>query len=710
MKNAAAWTLLVATSVTGVHAQTPTAAPAPAPAPAPVVTEITVTGERPAVEIRVDRRVYAVSRDLQAAIGSATDVLRNVPSVSLDIEGNPSLRGDSSVQIFIDGHPAPEFNGANRGAALEQLSADEIDRIEVITNPPANFKREGTAGIINIVLKRSRKSRSASARASVGTAGRYAAGTSQGVQTGKLNLRVSAQVRHNLRDEESENRRILRDANGTTESDRQLTGQGEDNRVGKSVNVSADYDASERDRLSAEGTFWRRDSASRFTEHSLLLDGTGATSSETSRTRRSDDYNYIGYAGLRWHHAGEVEGDGLDVSVLREEGREVEPWRFTESSLEPFAPDRLRDQKTYETEVTTELSIERTQTFESKARFIAGYDAGRTEGRYDLVQTVPTLVGEPAVIDDDASWRFAQSQTIHALYASFEQPLGAWTALAGLRLEQADISAASDYFRAYPTLHLADKLDEHNTLTFSYSRQVNRPFWRSMYPGVFRIDEQTLYAGNPDLKPSERDSLEGGWSWEDGRSSLSATVYARRTHNEFTDVNTLIDDDVLVIQPVNLGQSQSGGLELVASGRIVAGLDATLSGNAYYKEIDASNLGFDSKKSTVSYEAKAALNWRVSERNRAQVNVEANGKELTPQGYKRGSVQVDVGYRFQVRPNFAVVATASDVFASRRDQVVLDSLAITSSDTVRQPGRIVFVGVSWTLAAEKNAENFEYEK
>jgi outer membrane cobalamin receptor len=329
MKKAAAWTLLAATGVTGVHAQTTT----PAATPAPVVTEIVVTGERPAVETRVDRKVYAVSRDLQAAIGSATDVLRNVPSVSLDIDGNPSLRGDSSVQIFIDGRPAPEFNGANRGAALEQLSADEIDRIEVITNPPANFKREGTAGIINIVLKHSRKSRSASARASVGTAGRSAAGMSQGVQTGKLNLRVSAQVRHNIREPDSEGHRILRDANGTTESDRQLFGRGHDDRVGKLANVSADYDASERDRLTAEGTFWRRDSASRFTEHSLILDGTGATSSETSRTRRSDDYIYNSYAGLRWHHAGETEGGGVDVSLLRGESREVEPWHFTESSL-----------------------------------------------------------------------------------------------------------------------------------------------------------------------------------------------------------------------------------------------------------------------------------------------------------------------------------------------------------------------------------------
>jgi hypothetical protein len=102
MKKAAAWMLLGATSATGVHAQTP------APAPAPTVTEVVVTGERPAVETRVDRKVYAVSRDLQAAIGNANDVLRNVPSVSLDIEGNPSLRSDSSgfPLLTSDGLPA----------------------------------------------------------------------------------------------------------------------------------------------------------------------------------------------------------------------------------------------------------------------------------------------------------------------------------------------------------------------------------------------------------------------------------------------------------------------------------------------------------------------------------------------------------------------------------------------------------------------------
>src|ERR1044071_9149265 len=128
--------LFSAGTAMGDPAVEPPPAPTPTAPPAPVVTEIVVTGSRPAVENRVDRKIYAVSGDLQADLGSAADVLRNVPSVSIDIDGNPSLRGDSGVQILVDGRYRPEFNGSNRGAALEQLAANGIDRIEVMTNPP----------------------------------------------------------------------------------------------------------------------------------------------------------------------------------------------------------------------------------------------------------------------------------------------------------------------------------------------------------------------------------------------------------------------------------------------------------------------------------------------------------------------------------------------------------------------------------------------
>ena len=700
--------VLLVAPCAALRAQTPTPTPAP---PGPVVTEIVVTGERPAVETRVDRKVYSISRDLQAPLGSAADVLRNIPSVSVDLDGIPSLRGDSSVQIFIDGRPAPEFNGANRGAALEQLSADGIERIEVLTNPPANFKREGTAGIINIVTKQPMSARSAAARASLGSGGRYNAGTSHGIHTEKLNLRGSASFRHDRRIRDLEDDRVVRDpATGETLTERQSDAAGENDRVAKNVSLGVDYDLSAHDRIGVEGGFHRRDTRSHFDEHNRLLDSAGELTENSLRHWQSDEYEYNSDAALNWHHSGQREGDGVDLDARRSESREHTPRRFTDSYLLPVSPDTFQDQDIQENEVATELSIEGTRTLAPKARFVAGYDLERVEGLLDLVQTIPAVAGEPHVPDPGLSNGYRHSQTIHALYASYERPLGAWTVLAGVRAEQADVEFAQDYFRVYPSLHFADALDENHTLTFSYSRRVSRPYWQDLNPNVVRQNPTAFRQGNPALEPSEVDSLEAGWSFERGPSSWSATLYARRSHDDVTYVTTPISDTIVLTRPENLGESVSGGFELSAAGRLWPNLDYTLSGNVYYNEIDAGNLGFEGTRSTLAYEAKAALNWRASPRHRMQLNLSTLGKQLTAQGYRRGSTVLDAGYRFQLRPNFALVATVSDLFESRRDRTVLDSPAIYYASETRAPGRIVFVGFSWSRAADKNPEQFEFDK
>lgn len=699
------------------HAESPgasvpaAAAPAPASTPAPVVTEIVVTGERAAVENRVDRKVYTVSGDVQATIGSATDVLRNIPSVSLDVEGNPSLRGDPSVEIYIDGRPAAEFNGPSRGAALEQLSADQIERIEVITNPPANFKREGTGGIINIVMKRTGNSRTASARASLGSNGRYTGGTSQGVRNGKLALRASAYTRHDLRIREFSDDRVLRDADtGDTLSGQQTRGGNHDVRQGKVLNLGADYDATEHDRFGAEAQLWRRDARTHVEENKTIFDGVGAPESDTLRVRRSNEYEYVSEVTLNYHHSGATDGDGVEVNLHRADYRTHQPWRFTDSDLLAANPDLFEDWNIQQNELTTEFSVEGTRTFESKARLITGYDLERLDTLENFGITIPVPAGQPHVPDADQSTHFTHTEDIHALYASWEQPLGKWTALGGLRLEQAELEAARDYFRAYPSVHVARPLDEHNSISFSYSRRVTRPNWQDLNPAIVRQNSTALRQGNPALEPSEVDSLEAGWNWEQGRSSLSATVYARRSHGDFTDVTTTISDTEVLVRPENLGSTRSGGVELVAAGKLFGVLDYTMSGDFYYDEIDAGNLGFDGKRSTVTCEGKAALNWRLSARNRAQFNLAAKGRQLTAQGYREGSTTLDLGYRFQYRPDFAFVATMSDVFDSRRDRTVLDSAAITARSEQRQPGRIAFIGFSWSLAADKNPEQFEYDK
>jgi outer membrane cobalamin receptor len=255
-------------------AEPPAKAPAPGPtekSPAPAVTEIVVTGERTAVENTIDRKIYAVSQDLQAAAGSAADVLRNLPSVTVDMDGNPSLRGDSSITILGDGRMAPEFNGANRGSALQQLGASNIDRIEVLTNPPANFKRDGAGGIINIITKRRSGTRSASAHAGLGSNGRYNVGGSSGSQLGKVQLRGSASLRHDQRRRDIQDDRITFDESGVAIDNRDTHSIGDDARLSKNVSVSADLDVTDIDRLTAEGSFYRRDADSLVGEHAPCM-------------------------------------------------------------------------------------------------------------------------------------------------------------------------------------------------------------------------------------------------------------------------------------------------------------------------------------------------------------------------------------------------------------------------------------------------------
>jgi outer membrane receptor for ferrienterochelin and colicin len=710
--------LLGGLPVTGLAQDPPAAVPAAPPAP---VGEIVVTGERPTVETGIDRKIYSLSRELLATAGTAADVLRNIPSISVDLEGNPSLRGDDSVQILIDGRLAPQFNNANRGAALQQLGADNIERIEVITNPPANFKRDGSAGIINIVTRRPTGNRSASAQASLGSRGRYNLSGSGGAQLGKLNLRGSAGARHDLREREFEGDRIALDPlSSAVLTERELRGSGEDDRHSKSITLAADYDLSPVDRVSAEGQFYRRDADSVLRETNLVSGSDGIPTSDYTRERHSREYEYSSDAMLSFHRAGEHDGDGFTIRAHRSDSSEKRPLRYVTNYRVPAPAVTSHLQDFRQDESIGGLSADYVTTLPGDRKWIVGYDLQHDDNLYDYRLTVPVAIGGPALPDPNFTNVFQYEQTIHALYASYERPFTLWTLLAGLRLEQADLRTHQvtdgqrdnqSYLRTYPSLHLSRKLGEQQTLTFSYGRRVSRAEGADLNPYLVQQDEFTLRRGNSRLLPSEIDSFETGWSYESGQTSFGATLYARRSRNNFTFLTTPVSPAVVLITPENVGTSDAGGLELTASGRLVPGLDYNLSANLYYNEIDAGNLGIAGTRSTYSHEAKAALTWRPRPNDTVQVNIGSAGKRLMAQGYRRGNTALDLGYRHRFRPNFSFTLTLSDVFASRRFENVLDSPDLTGSDTVTQASRVVFAGVSWTLAGEKQPanEDFQYE-
>lgn len=718
--------------VTAVLALPPFAAaqdanpPAPAsgiaapPSPSPV-TEIVVKGDRAAVETTIDRKIYAVSRDLLATSSTAADVLRNLPSVTVDVDGNPSLRGDASVTILIDGRLAPEFNNVSRGQALQQLGAENIDRIEVLTNPPANFKRDGTGGIINIITKRRTGTRSASAQASVGSNGRYNLGGRAGRQVGKANLRATAAVRSDPRQRDLQELRTALGEVGNILDDRQTHTVGDDDRVSKNIGLGADVDITDTDKFTAEGSYTRRDSEGFQREVGRTFDAGGAPISEYTRARRGDPYDYSSSAQLRYHRRGQKDGDGLTVNAERSQSFEKGLLHFTNTFALPARSDTVQDKGYLKDQLSKEFSVDHVHTQAGDRKLIAGYSLTNDDFLSDAMQTLTVLAGSVRPVDPNYSNIFRYTQTIHALYGSYELPFEQWTWLAGVRLEDTrlDIDQVTtgqqftqSYFKIYPTLHVSRKLTEQQKLRFSFTHRVFRPDGTDLNPFRIQNNEFSVSEGNPHLEPVDSESAEAGWSFERGRTSRSVTAYARRSRNARTNVTTLVSPTVTLTRPQNIGEVLSGGLELAAAGRIGEKFDYNLNGNIYYVEMDASNLGFASKNSTYSTDAKAALNWRMSAKDTLQINAALSGRRVTPQGYRPSVASMDLGYRHQFRQNLSMTATVTDVFASRKFTFITDTPELQQSTTFRPAGRVFFLGLSWTMAGVKKPaqEKFEYEQ
>ena len=713
-----------------VQASQSAAPPAGAPAPNGAVPPqsdssgapaITVTGQRPAVTTSIDRRSYAVGRDIQSSSGSAADIMRNIPSVTVDVDGNPSLRGDANVQILINGRPAPTMNGANRGATLQQMGADSIDRIEVLTNPPANFSPNGSAGVINIVTKRSRAGRSASFNANLGSGLRFNLGGTGAVQLGALNVHGGLTLRRDRRVRIStDERRTTDPTSGAFVSASRQSVANYTDRLSKIVTLGADLDLTRVDRISAEGSYNYRAGHPSGNEEDAGLDASGAPISLSRRAQHGWEREVASSASLRYRHRIGTDGGGLTILAQRSETAERQVRNYQNFYNLPALPSSLETQNLYGDEIVRELSAEFIARLPGRAKLTVGYDLERDDDTYDNAAARLVGVAGTPVPDPGFTNRFVYGQTIHAAYASFERPIARWTILAGLRVEQVFIQTnqvtsglrgANSYFRAYPTLHLNYDLSDRHTLSFSYGHRVTRPEPDDLNPYPLQQDAFTLRQGNPRLLPQEIHSLEAGWSYSHGATARSATLYLRQTSNGFTDIRRQISPTLLLVTKENLGASTAGGLELASSGHLISRLDYNLSGNVYYNRIDAANLGFAGTRSSWGYEARAAFNWHATSRDTAQVNFSLVGRRLTPQGYRPTSGAVDLGFRHQIWQNLAVTATVSDLLETRRDGIILATPGFTDVAVRRQSGRIAFVGLSWTLrgARAPAADRFNYE-
>ena len=713
--------LLAATAIllpTLVLAQTPAGQPAGKPASRPseastAVEGVTVTSDSTALRTSIDRRSYSVANDLTAKTGSIADALRNIPSVEVDVQGNVSLRGDPNVTIMIDGKPSSMFNGDGKADALQQMPADQIDRVEVMTNPSAAYRPDGTAGIINLITKRTRKpGATGSVKLNVGPDGRYNTGVTGNLNKGKLTLSGDASYRYDRQQVQSTDDRLSLDAlNGDTHT----LQKGLYKNAGGALSLRGglDYNLTPKDRLSAEVRYRDMDYFTGAQEDFTTLKPT--TGVAYFRDSATDLDRKNGAVSGDWRHQFKGSEHELDahleyeVTDFSRDGRGFIDYTPGVDQYETFGFGADQNRVNFKLDYTRPMSGE--------AKLKTGLDLEASDNDYDNHGARGDAM-DHLVVDMRLTNRFLYDQDVYAGYVTYERPFGDFTVLGGLRAEQVEIrtdqvtSAQKDdnaYFHVYPSLHLGYTLSQTQTLTANYSKRVQRPQAQDLNPYPIYQDPNNYRAGNPDLKPQITDSYELGYQYRKGPASYLATAYYRESHDGVADVVRDLGGGVFLTTRENLAQSRNGGLELVANGKLTPKLSYNISGNAYWNEIQSTAVGAVGTREMTTLSGRASLSWQATPKDFFQLNGFTSGKRLTPQGYREPISLLNLGYRRKVNDKLNFVVTANDVLNSFQDTAVIDTPTLRERTERRANVRAVFFGFTYSFGGGKaRPEQFDF--
>ncbi|KQV55654.1 MULTISPECIES: outer membrane beta-barrel family protein [unclassified Caulobacter] len=681
--------------------------PAEKPAEASTgVSAVTVTADAPAVRTSIDRRSYSVSGDLSAQSGSIADALRNLPSVEVDVQGNVSLRGDPNVTILIDGKPSGQFQGDSRGQALQSMAAERIDRVEVITNPSAEFRADGTGGVINLITKKAKGAgRTSSLRLTGGDSGRGAVSANVGYNSGKLSASGDINYRRDPASQTEYERRQQAAIDSEVKTNTQLDMEN------LSSQGSVDYDVTDKLRIGSEARVSRVDFALDNLGDTTRKDASGALVQAyqrdlTIRQRRDN-------AAVSGNLRRKFDGDGHELT-LKISYDVVDDNRtrtgHTVGSL-PTATSVFDQQRLgYDTR-QTDLKGDYVRPMGAGQTLKLGFDLQFDDNGYDNEGLRgPSLAGLAA--DPTLTSQFFYEQQLNQVYVTYERPVGELTVLAGLRYEQSklDLTALghktdNDTARLMPSLHLSYTLNDRQKLTASYSQRLQRPGPFDLNPVPFFLDPLNYRVGNPALKPQHTHSFELGWQYRKAPTMALATLYYRENEKVVTDIVSDIGGGVFVTTKANAAQTRNGGLELVLNGKLTPKLTYNLSSNFFWVEMDGSNLGFPGKRSAVTAQGRAGLSWQVTSKDLLQLNGFMAGKRLTPQGYGMPFAAIDLGYRRKINDSLSLVVTVQDALDLYRDKQVIKTPALNSLVVRDFDARWLRVSLAWTFGVGKNRKD-----
>ena len=712
------WVMPALCAAIPVLADTP---PAPAPAPVPVneANQVVVTANRLAVQNLIDRKVYTIAADLQSVTGSVSDVLGAIPSVQLDVDGNVSLRGDSNVLILIDGRPSAQLQGSSVGDVLQQMSANEIERIEVITNPPAQFKAEGTAGVINIVTRRSRPDGgSGSVQASVGNHDRASTSATGAYKkghfawSGSVGLRLDDRIR-TLRDH-----RVVTDPVTGIQTTTDQAQAEEIKRLFPSVKGTLEWKPDSHDTVSLAGTASKRVGRGRHFSETDQAYVAGALVDETTRNSVGTESGGDSGQTLTYERTTARKDEKLTASVGQTRFHEREHYTYDNASIVPLA-SLPGDGYGFANDFRKRLAnLDYARPLAGQQSLKVGYAYEASANGYDTSGELQSATGDWAS-NPNLTNHFEYHQRLQAAYGSYQREQAGWTALAGLRAEQARVDIApyggqapapTSDTKLFPSLHLEHAAGESGTVSINAGRRISRPDPGSLDPTVDREDIHNWRAGNPLLRPQTTNAYEVGYSYEGAAHSVAVNTYWRDIHDAYTDIVQVVDASTVLSTRSNVDHAHSGGVELTANGRLLPRVSYNLSANL--NDYSIAFPGMPMREAT-SLSTKASVDYKVSAADTLQVAYAKYGKRITPQGSFEPTGAVNLGFRHTVSTQLSAVLTVTDVFNTQAWRRYTNTTTLAETYERRPLGRLFFVGFVYQVGQgnkkPKRDGGFEYD-
>lgn len=688
------------------------------------LSHVIVTGGRSILNTSIDRKSYDVTKDLLAQSGTASDILKNIPSVEVDIDGNISLRGSGDVMILINGRPSPLFGKMNKAEVLQQFPASSIERIEVITNPSARYKPDGTSGIINIVLKKnSKQGWNGSVSANAGIRDRYNASAMLNYKTTKFNIFGNAGIRKDSRERTNiVSRKYVDTLSNTVNSYYSEDGLSFARPITHLVTIGFTYEPDKNNSLGLSADYSNRTQVKNDRNTKLFTDKNNVYTNYFDRLRYDPEYEKEKDVTAFYEHKFPGEDHTLRVELNVAASKEEENNHYRNQYYFPGNNSSFDNMRIFQGDKQQLLTVDYSHTLSETAKLEAGYSGAFNQQDFNFKSEYMDAGTGQFVIDNIKTNRFLYKQDVHAFYGTFQKNYKKFGYSLGLRVEATivsgkqltkDTSINNNYLKAYPTLHLAYELNQQSQLQLNYSRRIHRPEGDDINPFPEYQDPYNVRAGNAKLLPEIIHSVEFGYKWQGEYISFVPSIYYRYKQNGFTQVTVPLNDSVLLTTQQNLSNDKSAGLELIFSAKAGKFFSSNLSGNFFYNQINATNLGYFNNKTILSFSTNLNSTFTISPRTMAQVSAIYYSSRLTPQGKKYPSFVLNAGIRQDFfKKKCSVIITASDILRTMKQKTDLNSSYLKQVSVNRRDGQIIYIGFSYrfgkTLKTQKE-EKLEFD-